>query len=106
MDSRIFVVSQDHEATLELFNHTLIKKHARVASIERMQSRVEPPDLGFYGYNFFGGDPVILNSVWHFGDTVDSLDSLFTDLTTFRGHHLESYQFPSYSISCIGIVTV
>ena len=90
MDSRIFAFSQDHAATLELFNHTLVKKHARVASIERMRFQLEPPDLGFYGYNFFGGDPVILNSVWHFGDTVDHLDSLFTDLTTFWRHHLES----------------
>ena len=95
MDTRILVFSQDRAATLELFNQTLIKKHARVASIERMRSQLEPPDLGLYGYNFFGTpvgrDPVILNSVWHFGDTVNTLDSLFTDLTTFRRHHLESH---------------
>ena len=94
MDSRIFVFSQDRAATLELFNHTLIKKHARVASIEKMRSQFEPPDLGLYGYNFFNTavdrDPVILNSVWHLGDTVNTLDSLYTDLTTFRRSHLES----------------
>ena len=93
MESRIFFFSQDHATTLEVFNHTLIKKHARVASIERMRSQLEPPDLGFYGYNFFEGDAVILNRVWHFGDSVESLDSLFTDLTTFRGRHLESFKF-------------
>ena len=95
MDSRIFVFSQDRAATLELFNHTLIQRHARVASIEMMNSQFEPRDLGLYGYNFFGAhvgrDPVILNRVWHFGDTVNTLDSLFTDLTTFRRSHLESH---------------
>ena len=60
-----------------------------------MKSQLGSSDLGFYGYNFFEdrGDPVILNSVWHFGDTMDDIDSLFPDLTTFRRHHLESFQF-------------
>ena len=93
MDSRIFVFSQDHMSTLKLFNHTLIKKHAHVASIERL-SQSKHPDLGFYSYNFFhstvGGNPAILNHVWHFGDTVDDHNSLFTDLKTFHNHNLES----------------
>ena len=94
MDSRILVFSGDRSATLELFNHTLVKKHARVASIERIRSQLESPDLGLYGYNFFdvtdGRNPVILNSVWHFGDDANTIDSFFTDLTTFRSRHLES----------------
>ena len=91
MDSRILVFSEYHEATLDLFNNTLVKKHARVASIELMD-RVTS-DLGFFGYNFFqknGEDAAILNSVWHFRDTVETLDSLFTDLSTFQGHTLAS----------------
>ena len=92
IDSRIFVFSQDRAATLKLFNHTLIQKHARVASIERMKSRFEQPSFGFYGYNFFdmssGLEPVILNRVWHFKDTVKTLDSLYTDLSSFRRRHL------------------
>ena len=90
MESRILVFSEDRAMTLELFNHTLIRKHARVASIER----IGIGNLGFYGYNFFQptteGDDAILNSVWHFGDKLETLDSLFTDLSTFRGHTLES----------------
>ena len=92
LDSRIFVFSQYRAATLELFNHTLIQKHARVASIERMKSPFEQPSFAFYGYNFFdlssGRDPVILNSVWHFKDTIKTLESLYTDLSSFRRRHL------------------
>lgn len=87
------VFSQDRRATLELFNHTLVQKHAQVVSIELM-SQQDPPRLGFYNYNFFGpsidNDLAMLNSVWHFGDMVINLDTLFADLTTFRGHHMES----------------
>ena len=96
MDTNIFVFSTHHGATLELFNNKFIKKHARVASIERLRSQPESLDLGFYGYNFFDGkgDPVILNNVWHLGDTLDDIDSLFTDFTSFRHQHLESSHDP------------
>ena len=100
MESRILVFSEDRAATVELFNNTLIRKHARVASIERM-GRGTSDRLGFYGYNFFqpttGGDTAILNLVWHFGDKLETIESLFTDLSTFRGHTLESI----YSIKCL-----
>ena len=93
MESRILVFSEDRAATVELFNNTLIRKHARVASIERM-GRGTSDRLGFYGDNFFqpttGGDTAILNLVWHFGEKLETIDSLFTDLSTFRGHTLES----------------
>ena len=97
MDTNIFVFSAHHGATLELFNNTFIKKHARVASIERLWSQPETLDLGFYGYNFFDGkgDSVILNTVWHLGDTLDDIDSLFTDFTSFRHQHLESSKLTS-----------
>ena len=100
-DSQIFVFSPDHGATLELFNNTFIRKHARVASIEMMTYQLGPSDLGFYGYGFYGynffgdrSDPVILNNVWHFGDSMDDIDSLFTDFTSFRHQHLESSHHP------------
>ena len=89
MESRIIFFSPNHAATQELFSHNHVKKHARVASIERME--FDPTALGFYGYNFFGGDPpVVMNSVWHLGDNLDDLESLFTDLSTFQGHTLVS----------------
>ena len=86
------VFSENQAITQELFNNTLIRKHAHVASIQRLGRQTS--DLGFFGYNFFqsniGGDLTRLNLVWHFGDTLDTLESLFTDLSSFQGHTMVS----------------
>ena len=98
MESRILVFSEGQQVNEELFNHTRIQKHSQVASIKRMGAQTT--DLGFYGYNFFrlksNGGVAILNSVWHYGDTLESLESLFVDLSTFHGHSLASIKDKMY----------
>ena len=92
MESRILFFSEGQEVDVELFNHTRVQRHAQVVAIKRMGRGTT--DLGFYGYNFFrlaSSDRVaILNFVWHYGDTLESLESLFVDLSTFHGHPLAS----------------
>ena len=72
-----------------------MRKHAQLASIEVISQQDESVQLAFYNYNFFlptnrtnENDVAVLNSVWHFGSTVDNLDRLFNDFRTFSGHHM------------------
>ena len=98
MESRILFFSESQEVDVEIFNHTRVQKHAHVAIIKRMGRG--NTDLGFYGYNFFrlesSGGVAILNFVWHYGDTLESLESLFVDLSTFHGHPLASIKDKMY----------
>ena len=84
------VFSENQAITQELFNNTLIRKHAHVASIQPLGKQTS--DLGFFGFNFFqstiGGDVARLNNVWHFGDTIETLYNLFTDVSSFQGQTL------------------
>ena len=98
MESRILFFSEGPQVDVEIFNHTRVQKHAHVAIIKRMGRG--NTDLGFYGYNFFrlesSGGVAILNFVWHYGDTLESLESLFVDLSTFHGHPLASIKDKMY----------